>query len=130
MIVWGKRNRVSSHHVCHQTAINTRNPVSYLGLSAIDEVGEQKPGFFTQYLRHFISWLRTVLVTSVEHYIKEFLTNSENLGNDDSRIDLIFDDARMRYMAVWVGWHQCKRIHECAIHDAPTSTRYYEKPGV
>jgi hypothetical protein len=48
--------------------------------------------------------------------IKEFLSNYENFGNDDSRIELIFDDARMRYMAVWVGWHQCKRIHQCAIH--------------
>ena len=51
-----------------------------------------------------------------QHCVKEFLTDYESLGNDDSRIELIFDDARMRYMAVWVGWHQCKRIHQCAIH--------------
>ena len=48
--------------------------------------------------------------------VKNILITYDNLGNEDCRIQLMFDDERMRYMAVWVGWHEYKRIHQCAIH--------------
>lgn len=57
--------------------------------------------------------------TSEEFYrqcVKKFLASYESLKTNDSQIELIFDDVRMRYMAVWVGWQKHKRIHECAVH--------------
>ncbi len=48
--------------------------------------------------------------------IKQLLTPYEQLHTDDSHIELIFDDERMRYMAVWIGWQKSKRIHQCAVH--------------
>jgi hypothetical protein len=57
--------------------------------------------------------------TSEEFYrqcVKKFLASYESLKTDDSHIELIFDDERMRYMVVWVGWRKHRRIHECAIH--------------
>jgi XisI protein len=48
--------------------------------------------------------------------VKKLLCQYEDLKDGDSQIELIFDDERMRYMAVWVGWYKYKRIHECAVH--------------
>ena len=56
---------------------------------------------------------------STEFYkrcVKQLLTGYESLTTGDSRIELIFDDERMRYMAVWVGWQKYRRIHQCAVH--------------
>ena len=55
-------------------------------------------------------------ISLYQQWVKTFLKEYENFGNAESRIELIFDDERMRYMAVWVGWRQRKRIHQCAIH--------------
>ena len=48
--------------------------------------------------------------------VKQLLSEYETLKTDDSAIELIFDDERMRYMAIWIGWQQSKRIHQCAVH--------------
>jgi len=48
--------------------------------------------------------------------IKQILSEYESLKTDDSQTQLIFDDARMRYLVMWLGWRGYKRIHECAIH--------------
>jgi hypothetical protein len=48
--------------------------------------------------------------------VKKILSKYESLKDEDSEIKLIFDDERMHYMAVWVGWHGYKRIHQCAVH--------------
>jgi XisI protein len=56
---------------------------------------------------------------SLEFYqqcVKQLLSQYESLKDEDSKIELIFDDERMHYMAVWVGWHEYKRIHQCAVH--------------
>ncbi|MGD1805811.1 element excision factor XisI family protein [Dapis sp. BLCC M126] len=31
-------------------------------------------------------------------------------------MNAIFDDEKMRYMAIWVGWYKYKCIHQCIIH--------------
>ncbi len=33
-----------------------------------------------------------------------------------AHMEVLFDDERLRYMAVWVGWWKSKRIHQCTIH--------------
>jgi len=48
--------------------------------------------------------------------VKQLLSSYERLKTEDMRIELVFDDERMRYMAVWVGWRKHKRIHQCAVH--------------
>jgi hypothetical protein len=48
--------------------------------------------------------------------IKKLLLEYVALKTEDSQIELIFDDEQMRYMAVWIGWQQAKRIHQCAVH--------------
>jgi hypothetical protein len=56
---------------------------------------------------------------TIEFYkncIKKVLSRYESLKTNDSLIELIFDDERMRYMAVWIGWQKYKRIHQSAVH--------------
>ena len=48
--------------------------------------------------------------------VKRLLASYESLRTDNSHIELVFDDERMRYMAVWVGWQKHRRIHQCAVH--------------
>jgi hypothetical protein len=48
--------------------------------------------------------------------VKNFLGQYESVQDDNSKIELIFDDERMCYMVLWVGWHKYKRIHQCAVH--------------
>ncbi len=48
--------------------------------------------------------------------VKQLLSEYEALKTHDSHIELIFDAERMRYMALWIGWRNQKRIHQCAIH--------------
>lgn len=48
--------------------------------------------------------------------IKTLLGEYEPLQSEGSHVEVIFDDERMRYMALWVGWWKSKRIHQCAIH--------------
>lgn len=55
-------------------------------------------------------------VAFYQHCIKQLLSTYESLKTDDAQIEVIFDDEHLRYLAVWVGWQQSKRIHQCAIH--------------
>jgi hypothetical protein len=48
--------------------------------------------------------------------IKQLLSEYEPLETEWSRVELLFDDERMRYMAVRVGWFKQKRIHLCLVH--------------
>jgi XisI protein len=48
--------------------------------------------------------------------VKKLLSEYEFIQDEDSKIELIFDDERMHYMALWVGWHGYKRVHQCAVH--------------
>jgi hypothetical protein len=48
--------------------------------------------------------------------VKKLLSQYELLKDKDSEIELIFDDERMRYMVLWIGWHDYKRVHQCAVH--------------
>jgi XisI protein len=57
--------------------------------------------------------------SSLEFYkqcVKKLLSQYESLKDENSKIELIFDDERMHYMALWIGWHEYKRIHQCAVH--------------
>jgi len=48
--------------------------------------------------------------------VKKLLSQYELLKDKESEIELIFDDERMRYMVLWIGWHDYKRVHQCAVH--------------
>lgn len=55
----------------------------------------------------------------IEHHkkcVKELLLPYESLQTERSKVELIFDDERMRYMAVRVGWAERKRLHLCLVH--------------
>lgn len=55
----------------------------------------------------------------VEHYkncVKELLSSYESLRTEHSQVELLFDDERMHYMAVRVGWTNRKRLHLCLMH--------------
>ena len=47
--------------------------------------------------------------------VKKILCEYEYLKDEDSQIELIFDDERMGYLVLWVGWYKYKRIHQCAV---------------
>lgn len=56
---------------------------------------------------------------SIEFYkacIKHILAEYESLRTEWSTVELLFDDERLHYMALRVGWHQHKRIHACLVH--------------
>lgn len=48
--------------------------------------------------------------------IKKVLAPYESLTTEHSQVELLFDDERMRYMVVRVGWFGHKRIHLCLLH--------------
>lgn len=55
----------------------------------------------------------------IEHYkkcVRDLLLPYESLHTDRSQVELIFDDKRMRYMVVRVGWAARKRLHLCLVH--------------
>ncbi|MBO0615037.1 XisI protein [Thiothrix fructosivorans] len=55
-------------------------------------------------------------VAFYQRCIKQVLSEYGTLKTDDSETQLIFDDERMHYLVMWLGWRGHKRIHECAIH--------------
>jgi hypothetical protein len=55
-------------------------------------------------------------VTFYQQCIKAVLTEYQQLRTPHSHIELLFDDERMRYMVMRVGWHNQKRIHLCLVH--------------
>lgn len=48
--------------------------------------------------------------------IKNLLSEYESLETEHSKVALLFDDERMSYMAVRLGWFGQKRIHLCLVH--------------
>ncbi|MEZ4620546.1 MAG: XisI protein [Caldilineaceae bacterium] len=55
----------------------------------------------------------------IENYkkcVRDLLLPYESLRTERSKVELIFDNERMRYMAVRVGWADRKRLHLCLVH--------------
>ena len=48
--------------------------------------------------------------------IKKVLSAYQELKTDSTDVELLFDDERLRYMAMRVGWQKQKRIHLCLVH--------------
>jgi hypothetical protein len=48
--------------------------------------------------------------------IKQVLSAYETLKTNQSEVKLLFDDDRMRYMVMRVGWFNQKHIHLCLVH--------------
>ena len=48
--------------------------------------------------------------------VKALLRQYEEFQDKKSQIELIFDDDRIRYFALWVGWNGYRRVHQCAVH--------------
>lgn len=48
--------------------------------------------------------------------IKSLLMDYELVKTEWSASELIFDDDRMRYLVMRLGWFQGRRIHQCVIH--------------
>lgn len=48
--------------------------------------------------------------------VKQLLSTYESLQTERSHVELLFDDERMHYMAVRVGWVNRKRLHLCLVH--------------
>lgn len=48
--------------------------------------------------------------------VKSLLAEYELAKTDWSEVELIFDDNRMRYLAMRVGWFGEKRVHRCLVH--------------
>jgi hypothetical protein len=55
-------------------------------------------------------------ITFYQHCIKTVLAEYQHLQTPHSCIELLFDDERMRYMVMRVGWHNQRRIHACLVH--------------
>lgn len=55
-------------------------------------------------------------IASYRKSIKQLLSQYEQLGTEHSKVLLLFDDERMDYMAVRVGWMNQQRIHVCLVH--------------
>lgn len=56
---------------------------------------------------------------TIEFYgdcVKALLSQYAPLKTESSQVELIFDDERMRYTAIRVGWFRGKRVHRCLIH--------------
>ncbi|RKZ52502.1 MAG: XisI protein [Candidatus Parabeggiatoa sp. nov. 3] len=59
------------------------------------------------------------MASQIEFYkrcIKKLLSEYESFKSPWSNVELLFDDERMSYMAVRVGWLKYKRIHLCLVH--------------
>ena len=57
-------------------------------------------------------------MNSYQQSIKMLLQSYAGQQTDNARLELIFDDERKQYMAIWVGWQNGKRVHRCVIHIA------------
>lgn len=55
-------------------------------------------------------------VVRYQRCIKQFLSEYERLVTEHSKVVLLFDDKRMQYMAVRMGWLNQKRLHFCLLH--------------
>ena len=60
-----------------------------------------------------------IMETTLDFYkqcVKALLRKYEKFQDEESKIELIFDDDRMRYLALWVGWNGYRWVHQCAVH--------------
>lgn len=48
--------------------------------------------------------------------IKTLLTQYQSLQTEGAEIELLYDDERMHYMALRVGWVNQRRIYQCLLH--------------
>ena len=48
--------------------------------------------------------------------IKKLLSEYEPFAPDWGKTELIFDDERMRYIVLYVGWRKEKRLHQTVVH--------------
>ncbi len=55
-------------------------------------------------------------LTFYRECIKTLLAGYDAIKTDEAELEVIFDDEHSRYVAIWVGWQQAKRIYQCAIH--------------
>jgi hypothetical protein len=55
-------------------------------------------------------------ITQYKTAIKTVLREYQQLQTPHSAIEVLFDDERMRYLVMRVGWHHQKRIHLCLAH--------------
>lgn len=50
------------------------------------------------------------------HCIKKILSEYECWKSDKVETELVFDDERMRYLVMRIGWRKQKRVHYCLVH--------------
>lgn len=55
-------------------------------------------------------------VAFYKEQVKLLVSKYESLATEQSEVELLFDDQRMRYIALRVGWVGQKRIHLCLVH--------------
>ncbi|MCB9156135.1 MAG: XisI protein [Caldilineaceae bacterium] len=55
-------------------------------------------------------------IAGYQESVKKILSQYEQLETEHSKVLLLFDDMRMDYMAVRVGWMNQRRIHVCLVH--------------
>ncbi|MCP4648535.1 MAG: XisI protein [PVC group bacterium] len=55
-------------------------------------------------------------VTFYKQCVKTLLAHYESLRIEGTDIELLYDDERMRYMALRVGWMNQKRLYLCLLH--------------
>ena len=55
-------------------------------------------------------------ITFYQQCVKTLLAHYESLWTEGTNIELIYDDERMHYMALRVGWVSQKRLYLCLLH--------------
>ncbi|MDM8558305.1 XisI protein [Candidatus Parabeggiatoa sp. HSG14] len=55
-------------------------------------------------------------ITFYQQCIKTILAHYESLRTEETNIELIYDDERMHYMVLRVGWVSQKRMYLCLLH--------------
>ena len=48
--------------------------------------------------------------------VKQLLSKYEALTTNETKVELVFDEKHLRYMAVRLGWSKQRRIHLCLVH--------------
>ncbi|MFN8442530.1 MAG: XisI protein [Caldilineaceae bacterium] len=48
--------------------------------------------------------------------VKNLLSQYEEQKTEWTEVELVFDDQRMSYLVMQVGWHKEERYHNCLVH--------------
>ena len=48
--------------------------------------------------------------------VKKLLSEYEAQKSEWTEVELVFDDQRMSYLVMQVGWHKEERYHSCLVH--------------